>query len=797
MALSFASNSLHLASWGFSVGDIAAVSGAGRAIITWMTAPQRDKGLLEYLNTVPTGLGLRKGLVDTEILNRRWGRELSLLRNGRRKDYSFQGTQDKMDNLDRFTWIMTLLVTCLDQAVSNASLVAIVTELALNIFADKDNQLEYLQLEVPQHIEGWRSIGCVRKMSIRASEIWQRLGRERHHLPGFVPESDCDEIVRTLVWLVIGTTASYATSSGDAFSVAKLLQEMGVDLLRTGTMEEQFDESTIVVRLDTNAISTSKKEITKDRSGMRIPLLALGETVSLWPGTDETNNRRREVFMLGQQAASGIDFATRGVESSDDHVDPERWILAFSTEKRPLKRVPPDVYSFARQYLLLPTQATFDVLHDLNKTWKTYHAHGAHVLDNMQFINMPPDLFGFENLGINNSTAQRQLNTRGGLGTWKLLGEVQIFLLGYYYTALAQIVDTSQMSVVEACGSWSWYDSEIVKFIQRCVEGGQELTESSLGKGREYKREHIMALIGRLYAGTSEEQASFVRPETAGIISKLTVLTPGLLGDADNPERIRQFVLLDTDSTSIPSNGAGIVNAANPLKASSPLSNLLSTTTLPSKQSQQLVTEEDPDFTSHIEPAWGYDPTLCTVTFRYRGRLVHKANPLRCETLVLRYWTTCSKFHYCTDSTSFLADHNCSTSCATKGVPSKDIGTADNKIFTALGPDWDDMACHRITFAEYCNRSFHDTSHMFSFDPDQSVEEMREALRKSKLNAHKCHIYWVPTKGKGKARSCIASMYTGNVVRSFSEGTKQFNWGEFSSVPIVVQQTEHSLLVLL
>jgi hypothetical protein len=794
MAVSFASNSLHLANWGFSLGDLAVVSGAGRAVITWMTAQQRDSGLLDFLNTVPSELGLRKGLVSPESLNNRWGRELSLLCNGRRNDYSLHNPNDTLDNFDRFTWLMTILVTCLDQMVSNASLVSIVTEVSVHIFSDKVLEMEYLQHEIPQHIEGWRSIGCVRKMSNRASAIWQKLGKDGVHLPGFVPESDCDELIRMLVWLTIGHTAEYVTTSGDAFSLAKLLQEMGIELLRTGTVADTFDESTIVVRLDTKAIPSSTQPALKERYGMRIPLLALEETVTLWPGTAEQNNRRREVFMLGKQAAANLNFATRGVESEDDSSDPSRWILAFNEDQTPSKRVSADVFSFARQYLLLPTQSAFDVLPELMGTWKGYHHAGFRVVENVFFGSMPPDMLSYQQDQCDGDPALAGESGFDHRSAWHTLGEIQIFLLGYYYNALGIIVDFGQLSVKEAYGSWSWYDAEIVKAIQKFVRGGQEYVGSMHGKGKEYKREDMMAMIGRLYAGTSDDQASFVRPETVGIISKLTVLTPALLGDADHPERIRKFFLLDVDSTSIPSNGAKIVNATNPQAR---LGSTMAVSVVPDEKLQAASDDREPDFTSHIEPAWGYDTTLCIVTFRYKGRLVHKANPLRSESLVLKYWASCSKFNYCIEDTSFMNGHKCSSTCTSGNPPVESLNNAHEGLFQDLGDDWRGASCHKTSFTEFCNRKFADSSLAVVLEDDKSMDELREAIQMSQLNRTRCHVYWVPTESKTKARACITSMYPGSVVANYADSVRKFGWKKFSPAPIIIQQRDRALTVIL
>jgi hypothetical protein len=498
--------------------------------------------------------------------------------------------------------------------------------------------------------------------------------------------------------------------------------------------------------------------------------------------------------MLGKRAASGIDFATRGVESADDLADPSRWILAFSIDQRPSKRVSAEVFSFARRYLFLPTQAAFDVLSELIETWYSYHHAGSEIVETVLFNNMPPDMLSYEHVQQNGAPLRAGRNGFDARSTWHTLGEIQIFLLGYYYTALSTIVDCSQLVVKEAYGSWSWYDAELVKEMQRFIKGGQDYAGERHGKGKEYKREDMMTLIGRLYAGTGDEQATFVRPETAGIISKLTVLTPALLGDADHPDRIRKFVLLDVDSTSIPCNGAKIVNAVNPI-ARLDSARLVSAAAL--EKLRATTDERDPDFTSHIEPAWGYDATLCTVTYRYKGRLVHKANPLRSETLILKYWASCSKFNYSTGDTAFMTGHNCSSACTAKDPVTERLEHVQKGAFQELGDDWQDTYCYKTSFIEYCNREFTDSSIAVVLEDDKPMEELREAIQMSQLNMTKSSIHWVPTEGKKKARACLASMYPGNTIANFTDSVKQFRWTRFSSIPIVVQQRDRALLVFL
>lgn len=824
MSVSFNSNSAYLSTWGFSLGDIAVISGAGRAIITWMTAAHRDSGLLDFLNTVPSELGLRKGLVDPEALNRRWGRELALLHNGRRVNYSTVEQKSRIDNLDRYTWLMTIMVVCLDQAVSNESLKQIITDVTIDIFADKVLELDYLRHEIPQHIEGWRSIGCVRKMTTRASLYWDQLRRDGHHLPGFVPTEDCDEIVRFLTWLTVGSSMEHVTASSDTFSLAMLLQEMGVALLRTSVASRtdenlnQFDESYVVAKLDMSIVPSSRTRPLKNRSGMRIPLLALEETVSLWPGTVESNNRRREVFLLGRRAASGIDFATRAVTSEDYNPESNRYLLAFCSDKRQLRRAAPSVFSLVRSCLLLPTQASLDAVAELMDLWKRYpDLDIKDILSDWAFneARIPAEVLDPTVRTTRGQDAPGM--SRRVVDSWEMVGDFLIFLLGYYYTALAPIVDISQMAVKEAFGAWSWYDRATIAVLREFVKTGKEYNDSLYGHGTEYSREEVLAVIAMLYAGAEQDQTVLVKRDTAGLIAKLTIVTPGLLGNADNPKQIRQFVLLDIDSTCFPSNGAKIINVDNRMPAEH-MATPTSRTHMP-HSAVELAIDGSPDFTAHIEPAWDYDPTLCHVVFRHEGRLVHKANPLFCEAQVLKNWAACSQFQYCTGATSFSYRHKCNNYCSTYEsskamlcVPTVE-GTSTIKVqhhvdtslspqfpFTSLGPAWQDVQCYRAELREFYGSHIIQCLEAPTLDLEaqRPFDDAIEAVRHGQTGVHDHVIVFVPSNGKKRARACIASMYTRVWHGSeHNEEVRSFNWGKYSETPIVIQNNSKGILVLM
>lgn len=103
MALTFAKNSWHLVNWGFSVTDIVTLIGAGRGIITWLNVNGRDSDFLSFLNIEETELDLRPGLLDVAALNKRWGKEIGLLRNGCPTTLKLGGENSQLENVRRFT----------------------------------------------------------------------------------------------------------------------------------------------------------------------------------------------------------------------------------------------------------------------------------------------------------------------------------------------------------------------------------------------------------------------------------------------------------------------------------------------------------------------------------------------------------------------------------------------------------------------------------------------------------------------------------------------------------------------
>ena len=758
MAVTFATNASHLAAWGFSIGDIAAISGAGRGIITWLTADPRDNNLLDFLNVTEKELKFRGGLVDPIALNERWSRRITLFRNGRRIEQQRPGDSPQLENFCRFTWMMTIIVAGLDTSVSNVLLESIVVEFTSQLFHDSILDMEYLQHEIPQHINGWRSAAATRNMAPRARQIWDGLeSQAKHHLPGFIPANEKEDIVRFLIWLTIGKTPEMTTTSSDVYSLATLLSEIGFDSLRLfdtpDSRRAALDESVCALIYQEEHISDNAYQTrtsAEGRKGMRIPLAAMYDTVSLWPQPLEPHNKLRLIFSNAQKAAAEVCVEACPSPFGYGDLDPGMHVTSRVTAET--QRLHPDVFRLVNTFLLLDSPETCEALQDLVSSWSE---QGLEYVTSFLTIRqlMKP------------SAAQSGPSARpqqvwlpiadADVSRERCMVQLRTFLLGYYYGTLIQILDVSNLQTKECFGSWSWNDMNFFKMIMELVKS--QIDGQTTGKM--YWRYQIMKMVAYLFAGAEDDQLSLLKHGSAGIVAKLSVLTPGLLGEADTPRKISKLHLLDVDPTVIPSNQRGIVLCGG--EEHCKVHERHSRESLPYDASFKNW-NSDPDFTSHLEPAWGYDTNLSLVAYRYKGRLIHKVNPLQAEAAVLEWWAG--------------SQHTTDEATVVRSISAVDLGRTPAQ-------SEDEEAAPEVSYVFVASPSDFEGGHI------QVTDNVA-------LTGQHARVIFVASTAKPKARTCIAAMYQSQCVDKKWE-LFAFDWSGISAMAIVMQSASDRLVVLL
>lgn len=205
-----------------------------------------------------------------------------------------------------------------------------------------------------------------------------------------------------------------------------------------------------------------------------------------------------------------------------------------------------------------------------------------------------------------------------------MLAETQSFLMGFYYAILIRLLDTSQLSVQQAFGSWGWYDNHMFYKVSDI------LRESRIEKTRHFHKHGVMRLLALFFAGVEEAQINLIVHGVVGVIGKLSLLTASLLGDADSCEKTGKFFLVDVDPTCIPSTARGIV-VSTPQWYGLKFVNDSKSTMDTQKIKEVNLCGSGIVLTSHIEPDWDHDVQTCIVAFRYQGRLVRRISPTDCE----------------------------------------------------------------------------------------------------------------------------------------------------------------------
>ncbi|KAH0537557.1 hypothetical protein FGG08_005656 [Glutinoglossum americanum] len=613
MAVTFLAGSATLANWGFSVGDVAAIAGAGRAVSNWLMAPRKDRALLEFLSVRQEDIIERRGLVDVMALHKRWDQKLVLLKNGKRCHITLPSKGPVVENMDGFTWFMSLVLATLDASISSQVLRSLVSRFLMAVLSDKISAgSDYLLHELPQHICGWRSAACVRGISNAARISWRNLAVQGKHQAGDIPESDSGEVVRLLVWIVAGDTPSFTTSSTDVLSLAIVLAEIGLEMLTAGD-DREYDEGRLVVYLSTSSIPQGPLRLHNDlnrRRGMRVPVNQLEECVSLWPGDADMRNKQRLFFTNGVNAAAGVKLAVAGQSQTHYSLDEESLDVYYLVQAdKSTDRIEPAILHILEMFLLASTSRAAKLLFELGIQWPSKaRTDLGWWLGELQMNSEREDEIGHFDRA-----------------TRKCMAELQAFLLGYYYAILMPLIDTSELSLKEAYGSWGWNDIQVFKAIKWMKLGEDK-------DNNRYPRYQVMKLAGYLFAGVDyKEQLKPMKERSVGILGKLMLVTAGLMGGADTPEKVGKFYLLDVDPSCIPSDLRGIVLCGLQRSCS---------TVEPASQAKplQIVSATTPDFTSTVEPDWDYDVQKVLVAYRNHGRIVHRISPVDGDIAVLRSW---------------------------------------------------------------------------------------------------------------------------------------------------------------
>ena len=568
-------------------------------------AQAKDRALMDFLAIDIDTVITRKGFIDVTELHRRWDCKLTLLKNGRpfSLEHPAGTTEPVIGNVDRFTWIMMLVESALDAAMGNGQIQEIVTNFLTKVFEESPNGTEYLQCDVYQHLQGWRSSACVRGILNKARAVWSDLESRGEHWPGFIPSTENREILQMLLWLTTGHDPEFRTASSDVYCLSIVLQAIGIKLVPTTDSLYEAHESILYVIYDTRLASRQVRTNKSPRWGMRIPLRFMKECVSIWPDSQSANNDLRRIFEDGMDAVNEENFQPRFMLNSTP--GQEKYILrgSGSYRKNRLESLENRV-----GFVFLP----FDSYESAIKL-------GAVVRKWTKADQASFDSF------LRRSPSTDSVSELGGQISEAALAQLQAFLLGFYYQLLLPLVDFSSLSRAEAYGSWAYRD---VSFLERVLKFAKVSRE---GSGF-INRLVMLCFIAYMFAGAGLEgieNAVVQSTGCVGVLAKLSLLTWACLGSVPTLQEAGQFHLLDIDTTFIPSTNSGLVIQGSKQRIDA--MKIIQEYADGSQASTLAFESPYADFTAHIEPDWENDVQACLVVYRHKGRLVHRIQPSSLE----------------------------------------------------------------------------------------------------------------------------------------------------------------------
>ena len=126
------------------------------AVATWVVNQVEDQEYLDFMNVDPEDLIQRKGLFESNFLHKRRDKRLTLLHNGRKRPVG-SGDAAIVKSMGTFSWFMTLCTSAIDAALGLSDTRRTMSSFLTALVKDQTDGTDYLQRELPQHIQGWMS----------------------------------------------------------------------------------------------------------------------------------------------------------------------------------------------------------------------------------------------------------------------------------------------------------------------------------------------------------------------------------------------------------------------------------------------------------------------------------------------------------------------------------------------------------------------------------------------------------------------------------------------------------------
>lgn len=533
MSLQITTGAKSLLSLGVSLGDLAVIFRHGNSIGNWLRAAGLEAELFESIMEDHGALLRRRGLINVVKMKKRWS-QLDFIYEGIiRRSLSELKVQEGQD-LTEFSWLMVAVVTALDITLPASTIKGLLIEVFTTILEGDEGVRESLRVQLPNNIEAWRSVGCVRGMvtetstSIRRS--FTRLVRERAAILQ-LNGAEQEEMKGFLVWLMAGQGHDLSIVSATVFSIAESMHKAGVHLSTGG--ERRYESEPIVRYVQT----AGPIDTFMDPLEMEDPFQA-----------------RKDLQLRAQQ----VSFPMNHPEYMIDATTLKRPVLnrmemfwtmgCKAAEKMKLTPTPEPKLPFG------PESDIYYVLDVEDPTRNKFGGMLSMIVDHGFPVATHSILLALEKLtqGLESErlqwlhahTAREYLQRETGKpsrnpGNMELWVQYQALVFGFYYKLLEPLISFEYVQQdVFFRGLWGYGSTT---FLGMCAHFAWTIQES-----RSISRTQVLYMLATMYNGRPKPYSQTSSSTgLIGVLGTISVLALPLLCTTDVPEKIARFAVVD------------------------------------------------------------------------------------------------------------------------------------------------------------------------------------------------------------------------------------------------------------
>lgn len=549
---------------------------------------------------------------------------MTLLANGKKITVKGAQAHTVLGRLTRFTACMVCIMATLDAFADFTIVRSVFNDLLSQLLKATEHGEDLLVSELQGRINAWRSAACVRSLHIRARDIRLSLIQDKKILDGLLPTKDAKEVSRFLYWLLAENTAQFLTSSSDLAGIATCLSETGFDLLSIhGFLIHSSETPCRLIYDSTRDYSLVNSNLDRFHQGdwfsresrglcTSVSLIQPEESVGAFPIDKNVSHRCRYAWRRGSQASGAVELRLRRV-GREGYGEIDDMIYSAFDIGESYERVDPSIH-------MLASAQGFILNNELcNGLQQVLESEPEGIADWLLEQTTPH----FDHDGSDSVHVLPKKIIDGSSEKIIAFTVFQAFFMGYYYGVLLKLVDTRLLQLQMIDGAWGYRSVQLLTEIRACIAAASRHKEERRAEG--IPRQKLFELLSSLLFSSRIHISNMGRGHSCiGVKGKRVLLVSSLVNACRTPDEIGQFVLLDIDVSSIPTDTNGLIRPGVPQHPR-----------VCSFHRAQMVklkeTGPAEDCTRHMEPDWDVNPETALLCIRFKGRRVATLNVVRAD----------------------------------------------------------------------------------------------------------------------------------------------------------------------